>query len=479
MMLRGMAVAGALVAVAVLNMEMTGGEAAVPTDGAAKPGVLAPRSLTDAVPGADGSIALAPLSIGNPTAAAAIDRLDADRPSAIALTSPEGANVARSLAALAKGEPETYKKIMIVKSGDTLGNMLRRVGVEAADAEQSIDALRAIYDPRRLRPGNKVSVSFVRDGSDVGVDSFTGFEIPLNYASRVHVSPSPKGGFDAEEIQIDLTTRMVRAEGAIDASLFQAGADAGVPASVMAELVRAFSWDVDFQRDIRKDDRFELMYERSFDPKGKPVHNGKIVFAALTLSGQHTPIFLHTTADGRVGFFNDKGQGAKKALLRTPIDGARLSSHFGMRKHPILGYTKAHTGTDFAAPPGTPIYAAGDGVIDFSGWKGGYGKYIRIRHNSEYSTAYAHMKGFARSMSQGKRVHQGQVIGYVGTTGRSTGPHLHFEILRAGKHVNPMKVKMPSGEKLAGKELARFERTRDALKQQWASLAPPQRVAQR
>ena len=210
------------------------------------------------------------------------------------------------------------------------------------------------------------------------------------------------------------------------------------------------------------------------------MHNGQIVFAALTLSGERKPIYLHTLKNGVTDYFDEKGQSAKKALMRTPIDGARLSSSFGKRKHPILGYTKLHTGTDFAAPRGTPIYAAGDGSIDTAGWNGGYGKYVRIRHNSEYSTAYAHMKAIKSGIGKGKRVRQGQIIGYVGTTGRSTGPHLHYEIIRRGKKVNPMWVKMPSGQKLKGNEMARFEATREALKTQWASLGDPvQPVAQR
>jgi murein DD-endopeptidase MepM/ murein hydrolase activator NlpD len=175
-------------------------------------------------------------------------------------------------------------------------------------------------------------------------------------------------------------------------------------------------------------------------------------------------------ADGAWDYFDDKGQSAKKALMRTPIDGARLSSSFGKRKHPVLGYTKMHKGTDFAAPPGTPIYAAGDGIIEMSGRNGSFGNYIRIRHNSEYSTAYAHMKSIKRGRTKGARVRQGEVIGYVGTTGRSTGPHLHYEMLVNGRQTNPMRVKMPSGIKLKGQELARFEATRDDIQALQASL---------
>ena len=462
MMLRGIAVATVLIAGAVINLQYTDGVAAVPS------------ARDDA---SVGRLGKAPMSIGNASAAAALDALKSARPSAIALAAPDGPSIYESEIAAA---PSTYHTAIRIKSGDTLSKALRRAGAKAQDAEAAIRSLKGLYDPRTLKAGQHINIMFSQSGMDGVDDSFAGFEIPLDYANHITVAPAPEGGYKAHEIERSLQTQNARADGVIDWSLFQAGSDAGVPASVMAELVRAFSWDVDFQRDIRKNDGFEVMYERKLDEDGNVVHNGQIVFAALTLSGERKPIYLHTLKNGVTDYFDEKGQSAKKALMRTPIDGARLSSSFGKRKHPILGYTKLHTGTDFAAPPGTPIYAAGDGSIDTAGWNGGYGKYVRIRHNSEYSTAYAHMKAIKRGIGKGKRVRQGQIIGYVGTTGRSTGPHLHYEIIRRGKKVNPMRVKMPSGQKLKGNEMARFEATREALKTQWASLGDStQQVAQR
>lgn len=448
MLLRGITVAVSLIAGAALTLELTSGEAAVP-------GVGEDVATSS-------SLGKAPFSIGNPHTAAALARLDADRPQIT------GGSIDGDASNTAQ-EPEIVRSPLTVKSGDTLAKILNRAGVDGKTAHTAVASLKGVYDPRDLRAGQTLNVLFAPDGGNES-QRFAGFEIPLDYATHVHVAPAPEGGFRAEEVKKNLETRHVRAEGVIEWSLFAAGTDAGVPARVMAELVRAFSWDVDFQRDIRKNDSFEVMFERKVDESGRPVHDGRIVFAALTLSGDRKPIYLHQMADGGWDYFDDKGQSAKKALMRTPIDGARLSSHFGNRKHPILGYTKKHTGTDFAAPPGTPIYAAGDGTIDYAGWKGGYGKYIRIRHNSEYSTAYAHMRAFKKGMGVGKRVRQGQVIGYVGTTGRSTGPHLHYEIHRRGVKVNPMRVKMPSGKKLKGQELAAFEATRDQLNTLWASL---------
>ncbi|MCH7936425.1 MAG: M23 family metallopeptidase [Proteobacteria bacterium] len=255
---------------------------------------------------------------------------------------------------------------------------------------------------------------------------------------------------------------------------------------MLAELIRAYSWDVDFQRDIRAGDRFEVMYERFFDgpgddkrgDKGWLVYSGPILYAALTLSGKRYPIYLHATKDGDSDYFDDRGQSARKALMRTPIDGARLSSGFGRRRHPILGYTKLHRGVDFAAPRGTPIYAAGNGVVVRSGRNGAYGNYVRIRHNGRYSTAYAHMRAINKSARRGKRVKQGQIIGTVGSTGRSTGPHLHYEILAGGVRTNPMKVKMPSGRRLKGEALENFQVARAVIDEKFAALETETKVAE-
>ena len=293
----------------------------------------------------------------------------------------------------------------------------------------------------------------------------------------IRVDKGPKGGFSASKVEKTLNRDMARAEGVIESSLYVAGRKAGIPNRVLAELIRAYSWDVDFQRDIRSGDGFEVMYERVFDALGKQVFSGPIAFAALTLSGKRHAIYLHTTADGTRDYFDAKGRSARKALMRTPIDGARLSSGFGRRRHPVLGYNKLHRGVDFAAPRGTPIYAAGNGIIVRAGRNGAYGKYVRIRHNARYATAYAHMSGFARGLAKGKRVTQGQIIGFVGTTGRSTGPHLHYEILAGGVRTNPMKLRMPSGRKLKGAELARFQEARAGIERTYGGLKP-EKVAQ-
>ena len=240
-----------------------------------------------------------------------------------------------------------------------------------------------------------------------------------------------------------------------------AAQDAGLPIPLIMELIRVYSWDVDFQREIQRGDQFEVLYDRYVDGEAPRSANavkvGNILYASLTLSGKELRLFRHRMADGRVDYFDPKGASVRKALLRTPIDGARLSSRYGKRRHPVLGYTKMHRGVDFAAPRGTPIMAAGNGVVEVAGRNGAYGKYVRIRHNGRYKTAYGHLTRYGRGVRKGKRVTQGQIIGYVGSTGRSTGPHLHYEVL-AGKHrVNPLSIKLPTGTKLKGKQLVAFK----------------------
>jgi len=349
-----------------------------------------------------------------------------------------------------------FRHTLRVARGDTLGGMLTRVGVSGQEAHAAFAALKTQFDARRLRVGQEIEVTLAPplDATDKG--QLLGLTVTAGPLEEVSVERGPEGNYVASKHRLATDTIPTRASGIIENSLFVAGERAGVPVPVLVELIRAYSWDVDFQRDIRPGDSFEIMYDRLVDNRGETVYHGEIRYAALTLSGQKLAFYHFTRDNDEEGFFDLNGKSARKALLRTPVDGARLSSGFGRRKHPILGYTRMHKGVDFAAPKGTPIYAAGNGTVQSAGRNGGYGKYVRIRHNGSYSTAYAHMNGFAKSIRRGARVKQGQVIGYVGSTGRSTGPHLHYEVIRDGRQINPMKVKMPAGPKLKGKELNRF-----------------------
>lgn len=414
----------------------------------------------------DRTFALAPFSLGNPAAAATLRTYRAVPPSDGGRFSPSAIEV-----------PETYTRTVAVKSGETLSQILVRAGLGTAESHQAIAALHGVYDPRDLKAGQQLDLTFRPTLDEKAGDRFLGLILEPDYE---HVVSLTRDGdsFSVEKSPKALTTRLARADGTIETSLYVAGVDAGLPVPVLIELIRIYSWDVDFQRDIRKGDQFTVMYQRIEDETGKLVRHGDILLARMTLSGESRPLYRFTTNDGFVDYFDDKGQSAKKALMRTPIDGARLSSGFGMRKHPVLGYSKMHQGVDFAAPTGTPIYAAGDGVVDKAGRNGGYGNYVRVRHNGEYATAYAHMSRIAKGVTRGARVRQGQVIGYVGTTGRSTGPHLHYEILKQGAQVNPLKVKMPSGRKLEGNELAQFQDAVQEIDNQYANLERATRVAE-
>ena len=365
-----------------------------------------------------------------------------------------------------------------IKRGDTLMKLLVKAGASRAEAHHAIGALAEQYDPRKLKPGQILSASFV-PGLASGTDGshLSALTLRPDPERDVVVQRGPEGGFSARVVERPLSRQLSIAEGTIDLSLFLAGRDAGVPTPVMIDLIRIFSFDVDFQRDIQPGDSFELLYENYSDISGRPAKLGEVLFAALTLSGRRQELTRYLPKSGNPDYFDAKGRSVRKTLMRTPIDGARLSSGYGMRKHPILGYSRMHKGVDFAAPKGTPIYAAGDGVVERAGRNGGYGKYIRLRHNGSYKTAYAHLNAYAKGVKKGKRVRQGQIIGYVGTTGKSTGPHLHYEVMVNGKQVNPRKVKLPSGEKLTGADLEAFLAARAETQRHYVAARAPTRVA--
>lgn len=366
-------------------------------------------------------------------------------------------------------------KELTVSSGDTLMALLVDAKVARNDAHAAITALSKLFKPRDLKPGLRVTLS-QENGKEGG------------FLKQVSLAVDPKhdivarrddsGAFSADTVEHKLKKKAVRAGGVIRSSLYLAGRRADLSPTVLADLIRVFSFDVDFQRDVQPNDTFDLMYERHFDDAGAAVAEGEILIAEMVLSGKRIRMYRYRTKNGETDYFDEKGRSVRKALVLTPIDGARISSGYGRRRHPILGYTKMHRGIDFAAPRGTPVYAAGHGTVEVAGRNGGYGKYIRIRHNSSYKTAYAHLKGYAKGIRKGRRVRQGQVIGYVGSTGRSTGPHLHYEILKNGKQTNPKRLNLPSGRKLAGAELKRFLTARVVLEKRYAALPVAAKTAE-
>ncbi|WP_299380368.1 M23 family metallopeptidase [uncultured Kiloniella sp.] len=362
-------------------------------------------------------------------------------------------------------EPSDIEKMVTVSHGDTLMSLLVAAGATRSEAHGAITALTDVYSPRKIRPGLDIALTFAPPSApivevkerDVGPLRAMQFQPSVERIVKVSTTEGEESKYIAEEIQRPLTMKMARSTNEITSSLYLAATNVSVPNDIMIKMIRAYSFDVDFQREIQKGDSFEVVYEAYYDEDGNLARTGEILYGRLNLSGDDLQLYRFTPSSGFTDYFNEKGQSAKKALMRTPVDGARLSSRFGKRKHPVLGYTKMHKGVDFAAPRGTPIYAAGDGVILRANRFSSFGNYVKIRHHSGYETAYAHLKGFAKGIRKSKRVRQGQVIGYVGTTGRSTGPHLHYEVLFNGRQVNPLGVKLPAGEKLKKADLKNFE----------------------
>ncbi len=375
--------------------------------------------------------------------------------------------------------PAEFERKVRVKRGDTFMKVLRTAGASRTDAAGAIAAMRKVYDPRGLRVGQKLTITLRRDPVGKSKPQLMGYAFDAGLERAVHVERGANDVFSASEIKKNLARRDRRAASVITSSLYNAGRKAGLPASVLVDLIHLFSWDVDFQRDIQPKDRFDVLFEQFHLPDGSVVRSGNILFAELRLSGVRHRLYRFKVKNRRAEYFDGKGRSARKALMKTPIDGARLSSGYGRRRHPILGYTRMHRGLDFAAPRGTPVYAAGNGTIVRAGRNGAYGKYIRIRHNGRYSTAYAHLNGIRRGLRKGGRVRQGQIIGYVGSTGRSTGPHLHYEILIGNRQVNPFRIKLPSGRKLDVRELKQFKTVRDGIENRLAGLPLATKVTSR
>lgn len=358
--------------------------------------------------------------------------------------------------------PSPVTKDLSVARGDTLMKLLTRGDVPREQAHAVVSALKPVYDLKRMAIGQTFTLVMAPEeqGSEGTRDTLGAELISLAFRPDVDrdivVRRDATSTYKAEVVERLLERHDTHAEGRITTSLYDSAIEANLPIDVLMRLIQVFSFDVDFQREVQPGDGFEVLYDTYRDELGDDARTGDIIWASMTLSGEKLEYARFEPKDGFADYYNRKGQSVKKTLMRTPINGARLSSGFGKRRHPVLGYTKLHRGVDFAAPKGVPIMAAGDGVIEMLGRNGSYGKYIRIRHNSTYKTAYAHMSAYARGLKKGSRVRQGRVIGYVGSTGRSTGPHLHYEVLKNGRQTNPMSVRLPAGDKLKGKALQAF-----------------------
>ena len=349
-------------------------------------------------------------------------------------------------------EPK-YKKIKHkIKSGETFDKILESYSIEKSEILKIKNSLKDKVNLNKLN--TKQIIQFNLDKTN---NKISEFEYQTSNTQKIFLKRNIESDkFKEEILSIKLDKKIVYNENIILQSLYKAATDENIPANTIIEFARIYGFQVDFQRDIRKQDKFQIMYEIFLNEKNEIVETGEILFANLKLSGQDNSLY-YFDKDGSEGHYDKNGKSVKKALMKTPINGARLSSPFGMRKHPIDGFNKMHRGTDFAAPMGTPIMASGDGVVKKAGWCGGGGNCVKIKHNSTYQTIYAHMSKFARGIKTGVRVKQGQTIGYVGSTGKSTGPHLHYEVIVNGKKINSQKLKLPSGKILKGNERKIFE----------------------
>ena len=363
--------------------------------------------------------------------------------------------------------PEPREDVIRIKAGDALGKVMQDRGVPASEVHRAIVAMDDHFDPRHIKVGQEIAMNF--DPTVSGEYLLKTMRIAIDPVKSVVVERDGDD-FKASLVEKDVQKIANARYAEIETSVFGSAAKAGIPKGIVADVIRIYSWDVDFQRDIRTGDGIEVLYETFETEDGYVAKTGDIRYAKLVVGGQEKPVYRYEMADGTIDYFDPDGRSIKKTLMKTPIDGARMSSGFGMRHHPILGYNKMHKGVDFAASTGTPIYAAGDGVIERAGRNGGYGNYVRIRHNGTLKTAYAHMSKFKSGISTGKRVKQGDVIGYVGTSGRSTGPHLHYEVLENGRQVNPRSVDLPIGEELTGRELASFKSMIKKVDREYASV---------
>ena len=340
-----------------------------------------------------------------------------------------------------------------ISSGETFDKILNNYSIPNEEINQIKSKLNSDYDINNLQPNLEIKITIDQSNNK----KITSFLFPVSRTEKIQLTRNLDNNlFEKKIIITNLNKKVVFKEGKITQSLYKTAIDLKVQPNVIIEFARIYGFQVDFQRDIRKNDNFQIMYEVFEDDDGKIFETGNIIFADLKLSGKNNALY-YFGKKGSEGHYDENGKSVEKALMKTPINGARLSSAFGMRKHPIDGFNKMHRGTDFAAPMGTPIMASGSGLITRARWCGGGGNCIKIKHNSTYETIYAHMKNFAKGIKEGIRVKQGQIIGYVGSTGKSTGPHLHYEVVVNGKKVNSQKLKLPSGKTLKGKERKIFE----------------------
>jgi len=355
---------------------------------------------------------------------------------------------------LNKNSKEQNKKIIKVKSGESLQKILLNEGIAQSEINKIYSKITKKIDLKKLQQGQDITIILEKNNNQIKISRIS---FQTNQLSTAYILAN-ENDYDFKIVKKNLEKVNFLAKGTIQNSLYSSAKKIGIDADIIIEFARIFGFEIDFQRDIRANDEFKIFYERYEDDDGEAQKNGNIIFAYMKNNGKEITLYRYKDEKSIVGYYTPDGKSIEKALMKTPINGARLSSVFGFRKHPILGYNKLHQGTDFAAPRGTPVMASGSGTIERASWYGAYGKYVSIRHNSTYKTAYAHLSAFGKNIRAGSRVQQGQIIGYVGSTGRSTGPHLHYEVLVNNKRVNSQRLNLPSGRSLTKKELDDFKK---------------------
>ena len=348
-----------------------------------------------------------------------------------------------------------YKSLQyIAKSGDTYQSIINKL--EINETEKKI-LLKTILNEKTLKI-LRINQKFSLKLDNLNKGNIVNFKIETDKKNEILFTRSNEENiFKTKKIKKNFTKSLVYKETVILDSLYNSAINLGIKPNIIIEFARLYGFQIDFQRDIWKNDSFQIIYEQFTNENNVVVDTGEIIFANLNLQNTDYQLYKFEYEENKIDYFDENGKSIRKTLMKTPINGARLSSSYGKRKHPILGYTKMHTGTDFAAPKGTPIMASGDGKVIKAGWCGGGGNCVKIKHNSTYQTVYAHMSKFGRGIKKGVRVKQGQVIGYVGSTGMSTGPHLHYEVIENGKKINSQKLKLPSGKILKGSDRKNFE----------------------
>jgi len=340
-----------------------------------------------------------------------------------------------------------------IQTGDTLAKVLNKINISKNEKKKILKKVLKLKLVNNLKKNHKISFKIDKKEPIKILE----FSIQTSKTKSIlFIRNNISDEFDSIEIEKDLKKNLAYKEAEITSSLYSAAVEIGIQPNVIIDFARIYGFQIDFQRDIWKNDSFQILYETFVDQNGKILETGNIIYANLILQGKNNSLYIFKIKND-YDHFDNYGKSIRKSLMKTPINGARLSSSFGMRKHPISGFNKMHQGTDFAAPMGTPIMASGDGKIVRARWCGGGGNCVKIKHNSTYSTVYAHMSKFGRNIKEGKRVKQGQTIGYVGSTGMSTGPHLHYVVIENGKKINSQKLKLPSGKILKGKERELFE----------------------